>query len=128
MVTGFSLADVRGGTLTLPSPRGRGFFASNVIAGGLVEGFVGLAAAAGEGFFGRAIGNQTVAAVADQIVAAGLLERFADLEIVLRLEELQQGALQAAVAEVLGDVDRLHGERIDAGVVHAGGDVERGWG
>ncbi len=99
----FPLADVRGSMFAGATV----FAGANVVAGEVVEGFVGFAAAAGEGFFGRAIGNQAIAAVADQILAAGLLEGFADFEIVLRLEELQQGPLQPAVAEVLGDVDRL---------------------
>ena len=95
-----------------------------MVAGGFVKSFVGFAAAAGEGFFGRALGDQAVAAGADQILAAGLFQGLADFEIVFGFEELQQGALQAAVAEVFGDVDRLHRERVVARVVHAGGDVE----
>src|SRR5438046_2890936 len=43
------------------------------------------------GWVGR---DEGVAAGADQVGAAGLLERLADLEVVLRLEELHQGSLQ----------------------------------
>ena len=47
------------------------------------------------------------------------------LEIILRLEELEQRPLQLAVAQVLGDVDLFARERVEPGVVHARGDVER---
>ena len=52
--------------------------------------------------------DQAVAAAADQVLPAGLLERLAHLEVVLRLEELHQRPLHLAVAQVLGDVDLLH--------------------
>jgi hypothetical protein len=45
--------------------------------------------------------------------------------VVLRLEELHQRPLQLAVAQVTGDVHLLLGERVEAGVEHARGDVER---
>jgi hypothetical protein len=45
------------------------------------------------------------------------------LEVVLRLEELEQGPLQLAIAEVSRGVNLLAGERVDARVVHARGDV-----
>ena len=48
-----------------PSPRARRRV--DVVAG---EALVGVFAAAFEGFLGRAAGNQAVAAVADQVVAA----------------------------------------------------------
>src|SRR5207237_4635343 len=53
-------------------------------------------------------------------------ERLAHLEVILRLEELQESALKFAVAQGAGDIDRLLREWIDAGIVHARGDVE--WG
>ena len=76
--------------------------------------------------FPRRLGrDQAVAAAADQVRAAGLLQGVADLEIVLRLEELQERPLQLAVAQVAGDEDLLAAERVDAGVVHARRHVER---
>ncbi len=65
---------------------------------------VGPLAALVERLARRMRGDQAVAAVADQVLPAGLLQGLADLEVVLRLEELQQGPLQLAVAQVLGDV------------------------
>ncbi len=73
---------------------------------------------------GRA-GISAIAARADQVLAARLLERPANLEVILGLEELHQRPLQLPVAQMLGDVDRLLGERVEARVVHAGRDVER---
>ena len=63
--------------------------------------FVGFAAAAVESFARRVGGDQAVAAGADQILPAGLLQGPADFEIILRLEELQQGPLQFPVAQML---------------------------
>ena len=57
--------------------------------------------------FGGVGRDQAVAAVADQVLPAGLDQRLADLEVVLRLEELHQRPLQLAVAQVPGDVDLL---------------------
>src|SRR5262245_23287951 len=71
-------------------------------------------------------GDQPLTA-ADEIRAAGLDQRLAHLEVVLRLEELQEGPLQLAVAHRLCDVDLLLRERIDPGVIHALRNVERRW-
>ena len=49
-------------------------------------------------FLRRALGDETIAARADQVLSSGLLERFAHLEIVFRFEELHQRPLQFAVA------------------------------
>ena len=76
-----------------------------------------------ERFLRRLGGDEGVAAGADEIGAAGFLQGLADLEVFLRLEELQQRPLQLAVAEMLRHVYRLLRERIDPSVVHAGGHV-----
>ena len=47
----------------------------------------------------RPVGDQAVAAGADQVLPARLLQRPADLEPVLRLEELEQGPLHPPVAQ-----------------------------
>ena len=76
--------------------------------------------------FGRRGGrDQAVAAVSDQVLTARLLQRLADFEVVLGFEELHERALHLAVAQLPGDVDGLASERIDARIVHGGGDVER---
>ena len=115
----------------------RRFPSGAIAAGGLVSlvrpfadrrlvdvAFIGLAASGFDRFLGRSLGNQTVAAAADQVLSPGLLERLADLEIVFWFEELQQRPLQLAVAQMLGDVDRLFREGIETGVIHASRDVE----
>jgi hypothetical protein len=51
------------------------------------------------------------------------IEYFADLEIVLGLDQLQQGPLEHAVAEVLGGLDLFSGERVETILVHARGNV-----
>ena len=61
----------------------------------------------------------------DQILAIGLKQGFAVIEPVLRFEELHQCPLQVAVAQVAGHLHGLAAHRVDAGVPHAGGDVER---
>ena len=48
-----------------------------------------------------------------------------DDEPVRRLEELHERALCLPVAQLLHRVDGLHGQRVDARVVHARGDVHR---
>jgi hypothetical protein len=47
------------------------------------------------------------------------------LENVRSLEELHDGSLSFPVAQATGDVPRIFGKRIEAGVVHAGGNVIR---
>src|SRR4051794_39730067 len=67
--------------------------------------------------------DQGIAAGADQLLPPCLLKGLADLEVILGLEELEQGALELAVAEVAGDVDLFARERVEFRVVHAGRDV-----
>src|SRR5438132_1608045 len=69
--------------------------------------------------------NQRVAAAADQVLPPRLFQGLPHIKVILRLEELKQGALQLAVAQVARDVDFLLGKRIETRVIHAGGDVER---
>src|SRR5436190_1239299 len=69
--------------------------------------------------------DQALAPVSDEVPPAGLEQRFADLEVVLGLEELEQGPLELAVAQVPGGVDLFTRERVEARVIHARCDVER---
>ena len=57
-------------------------------------------------------------------MATGLLECPPDLEVVLWLEELQEGPLRPPVTEALRDRYRLPRHRVEAGVIHASRDVE----
>jgi hypothetical protein len=56
--------------------------------------------------------DQSVAAVADQVSPAGLFQGAAHLEVVLVLEELKQGPLHLAVAQLLAEINRLPRERV----------------
>src|SRR5262249_12902639 len=75
-------------------------------------------------FLRRLCRDQSLAP-ADQVLPLRLDQRLPPLAVILRLEELQQGSLHLAVAQVLGDINGLLGKRVDAGVVHAGGNIER---
>lgn len=70
------------------------------------------AAALIERGLGRRGGDQAIASAADQILPPRLFKRLPHFEIILQLEELQQGALQLAITEMLGDRDRLQREWI----------------
>ena len=94
---------------------------------GPAKALIRFASAALKRFTWRGGGDEAVAAIADEIFPAGLDERLADFEIVFGLEELEQRALELAVAKFLGDMHWLFGERVHAGVVHAGRDIERRW-
>ena len=96
-----------------------------VAGGSLGEGPRRLAALAVERLLRWLCWDQAIAATSDQVVATGLLERPPDLEVVLRLEELQEGPLRPPVTEPLRDRHRLPRHRVEPGVVHAGRDVER---
>ncbi len=71
------------------------------------------------------LSDECLRAFADEVGAAGLDQGFAHFLAVLGLVEMEQGALQALFFLAPGDVDLLHGQRVDAGVVHAGGDCAR---
>ena len=58
--------------------------------------------------------------VADQIAAAGLLQRLTYQLVVLGLAILDERTLHGLLVRVARHVDRLHGARVHAGVVHAG--------
>jgi hypothetical protein len=64
-------------------------------------------------------GDQRLAA-ADEVGTARFLQRLADLEVILRLEELHHRSLQFAVAPMASDEDVLVDGWINAGVIHAG--------
>ena len=66
--------------------------------------------------------DETVLAEADQVLAPGLVQRLNDEPALVRPAPLQQRALQVLCMRRLGDVDRLHRARVDAGVVHARAD------
>ena len=74
--------------------------------------------------FGGWGGDEAVAAAADQVGAASLQKRFADLEVVLGLEVLQERPLELAVAQVASHVDFLAGEGVQACVVRARRDCQ----
>src|SRR5450631_1932209 len=76
---------------------------------------IGLFAAGLEGFAGWLRRVEGIAAAADEISAAGFLQRLADFKIVLGLEKLQKGTLELAVAQGVGDVNGFLGKWIDAG-------------
>jgi hypothetical protein len=69
--------------------------------------------------------NEAIAASADQIGPAGFQERFAHLEMVFRLEVLQKRSLELAISQLPGRVHLLAGERVNAGLIHALGNI---WG
>ena len=66
--------------------------------------------------------HEAILAEADQILAPGLVQRLNDEPALVRPAPLQQRALHVLFMRRLGDVDRLHRARIDAGVVHARAD------
>ena len=57
--------------------------------------------------------------VADQVAAACLLQCLAHQLVVLGLAILDERALHGLLVRVARHIDRLHGARIHAGVVHA---------
>jgi hypothetical protein len=61
-----------------------------------------------------------------QPIPAGLNTCFAELEVVLRLEELHERPLELAVAQVVGDRDRDLRERVNSRVEKCCGDVASG--
>src|ERR1700722_16012401 len=63
----------------------------------------------------RVGGNQAVAPVPDQVCPLGFKQRFPHGEPVRRLEELHERPLELAVIQILRDLDRLFGERVEAG-------------
>ena len=63
--------------------------------------------------------NQAMLGVADQIAAASLFQRLAHELVVLGLAILDERTLHGLLVRVARHVDRLHGARIHAGVVHA---------
>ena len=63
--------------------------------------------------------NQAMLGVADQIATAGLFQCLAHELVVLGLAILDERALHGLLVRVARHVDRLHGTRIHAGVVHA---------
>src|SRR5262245_53505676 len=79
-----------------------------------------------QGFFWRGGRNQAIAAAANQVLTSCFDQGFTNGEPVCGLEKLHQRTLHLAVPHVLGDLDRLLGERVNSRVVKACGDVERG--
>lgn len=77
-----------------------------------------------KGFLGRMRRDQAVAAASDEVLPPGLDKCFPDGKPSIRFEKLHQRPLQFAISQVAGDIDLLYRERINAGVLHAGGDVE----
>ena len=57
--------------------------------------------------------------VADQVAAASLFQRLAYQLVVLGLAILDERALHGLLVRVARYIDRLHGARVHAGVVHA---------
>ncbi len=92
----------------------------NVVA---AQGLVGPVAPGPERLVRRSGRDECITAAADQVCPPRLFQRLADLEVVLRFEELHERPLQLAVPQLAGHIDLLLRERIEAGVVHARGDV-----
>ncbi len=105
-----------------------GFFTGGGVGDAVVvvaaEGGVGPLPLGLDGLLRRLRRDQPVAP-ADQVRPPGLNQRLADLEVVLRLEELHERPLHLAVVQSLRNRHRLFRERVQAGVIHARRDVER---
>ena len=91
------------------------------------EPCVGVGASFFDRFLGSFRGDQAIATIADQVAASDFAEGIPDLEVVFGFEELHQGPLGFAVLQGPGDVNFFEAKRIQAGVVHARCDVQRGW-
>ena len=63
--------------------------------------------------------NQAMLGVANQIAAAGFFQRLTHELVVLGLAILDERALHGLFVRVARHIDRLHGARVHAGVVHA---------
>ena len=71
-------------------------------------------------------GNQAVASCSDQVLPVGLPQRFPDKGVVLRPAELKQCPLHGLFMGIPGNVYRLHGPGIQAGIEHAGAECAGG--
>ena len=71
-------------------------------------------------------GNQAVAPCSDQFLPVGLPQRFPDKGVVLRAAELKQRPLHGFFMRIPGNVYRLHGSGIQAGIEHAGAECAGG--
>ena len=89
------------------------------------ESFVCIFASAFDGFLGWSGWDQAIATFPNQITSTCFSQGIADLEIILWLEELHHRSLRFAVPKGPSDMHLFQGEWIEAGVVHAGCDVER---
>ena len=69
--------------------------------------------------------NKTIRSRADQIRPAGLFQGFPHQLMVLRLEELEQSALELPLPLPFGDINGLTSRGVQARVVHARCQIER---
>ena len=69
---------------------------------------------------------QTFPVTADEILASGQTQRFADQIMIARVAELHQRALHGLVLGAAGNKDGFHGAWIESGVKHAGRQRARG--
>ena len=83
-------------------------------------GLPGLLFAAGfSGILLRRIGpDEALLAEADQVLPPRLFQSLPDEGVVLRIPVLDEGALHGLFVGIGGHIHRLHGSRIQAGVVH----------
>src|SRR6188768_2398202 len=86
----------------------------HIIAGKALAGILSPALA---GLFWRTAGDERIATIANQVRALRLPQRFANLEIVFRLEELHQRSLEFPIAKLAGNIDRLFREWVDPRVI-----------
>ena len=87
---------------------------------------LGLFAFGGQCLCGGVGWNECVAPLANQVGAASLKQGGSYIEPVFRLEKLQKGTLLFAIFQSLYHLNLFSGHRIDAGVVHASGNIKGG--
>jgi hypothetical protein len=115
-----SLLALLGGILGLKSKfKGSGVTSilSAILGAGGLAALVGIVSAA---MLAKCRANETIGAVADEILSACESERLADKARVLGAGILQEGALKLLLVVVGGDLHRLAGHRMYAGVIHNG--------
>jgi len=75
------------------------------------------------GLFGRIVGaHKAFRAIAYKVLSAGGFKRFDNELSLFRALPLQKGALHGLFMEALCNIHALHGDGVNAGIVHTGGD------
>jgi hypothetical protein len=87
---------------------------------------IGALDASALGGLGGLGGDEGVASAADEVASASGQEGGPDLEVVFRLEELEESPLQLPVAQLAGDVNAFTCDRINTCIIHTCRDIERG--